>query len=223
MADQDTETFSGTTVTEGSDNYQSILEGIINSKGEQKFSNVETALNSISNKDAHISTLEEETAKLRIELDKRDTVEAALKKAQEHEEQTSSPGELDVDTIAYIVNKQLEANKTTDDIKANQATVATKLVELWGENAERDYIAIGAKVGLRPADLDALAGKSPDAVFELMGVKARDVQVTKTTSTTTSGIIENGTTQTEERKSVMGVSTSKDVMTAWRRCSPSTD
>jgi len=223
MTDQATELFSGKTELEGSDTYQSILQGITNSEGQQKFADVETALNSISSKDEHITTLEVETAKLRSELEKRDTVEEALKKnAQASTESTNSPVELDVDTIADIVNKQLEAAKTANNVKANQTSVSNALVAAWGENAERDYIAKGAEVGLRPADLDALAGKSPNAVLEIMGITKKNVQVQKTTSTLTSNTLENRAQEQVQRKSIMGGSSTKDTLDAWRNCRPST-
>lgn len=223
MTDQATELFSGNTESEGTDKYQSILQGIVNEEGTQKFADVETALNSITAKDQHITTLEAETAQLRAELEKRQSVEDALKKAQEHKEPTSSPVELDVDTIADVVNKQLEASRIAETVKTNQTKVTSKLIDLWGENAEKTYIAKAGEIGLTTADLDALAGKSPDALFELLGVNDKSVQTNKTSSTLKSDIIDNVERKEPVRKSVMGVSTSEDLLANWRSCAPSTD
>jgi len=151
--------------TEGMD-FSSALQAITNEDGGQKYSDVNAALSSIAPAQSHIKTIEEENATLKEELSKRQTAEDLLAQFQNKPEPTSSqPPSVTTEQISNLVKQAIDGNESNKVTTANQATVIKALTDKFGDKAEEQYLAAGAKFGLGPQTLDELSGKSPDAVL----------------------------------------------------------
>ena len=155
-----------------------LLGSITNAEGKQKYSNVEEALKGLSAAQEHIRRLEQENTEFKQKVEKSTTLQdvlEAMKPAPANQEGNGEPATpaLDEGVLAELLEKVVEQRETVTVQKTNAATVANKFKELYGEEARTKYYEAAASVGLGQAEIDALAAKSPSAVFTMLGVEAK--------------------------------------------------
>jgi len=196
--------------------YSETLGGIIDASGKQKYSNVNDALKSINFANEHISTIEAENAQLKVEMAKAQANEDLVAQIQQASKApTSVDNGVSMEAIAAVVQSQLAANDKQTVIKNNQSTVANSLTERFGDKAEELYLAKGKELGLGPQTLNEIAGNSPEAVLAWFGA----LSTTPNPQTVKSTIVTNGapTQQVVEKKSVMGMTSDKELIGEWNR------
>ena len=203
------------------DPYATMLESIKSSDGRVKYATVSDALSSITHAQTHISTVEEENAKLKAELTKRASVEeslAQLATKQDPVEPPSPSGPQEQD-LAAMIDHALNSRKAMDTAQANQSAVATKLGELFGENAEAEYNKTAAELGVDVNFLNDMAAKSPLAVLKYFSEKPAAPQP-NTRGTINTQALSQQPQQQQPFQSVMSGAGTEDVIAAFRRHKP---
>jgi len=161
----------------------------------KKFKTVDDLAKGKLEADTFIEKLQREQKELREELDKRLTVEAALRHAQEAGIRVDPPqpkandppparqaeNEPDIDSR---ITKALEArdrNKATQD---NLQTATAKLVEVYGtpEKAAEIVKARAEELGMTRQQLGDMASSNPKAFYRLVGLDAKPAEAPKASS-----------------------------------------
>lgn len=195
-----------------------LLASIVNDEGLPKYSSVEDALKALQSAQEHIKRIEGENADYREKVTKATTMEDILK-ALKPGEAAPAPAaiapknteELDIESV---VIKALEDREAKQVQQTNTQTVVTKIKELYGEKASEIFYQKAEALGIGKADINALAQKSPAAVFRLLGIEA------KQSTPTVSGIRSEAlTTQTSERPThrAMAHGSSAALVSAWKQ------
>lgn len=153
-----------------------LLGNIKNENGEQKYKTVEEALKALSHSQSFIPTLQKESREkdnlikeLTEKAGKIDQLEASLQEIV-NRQNTKTNVEIDEEQIHNLVNNSL--SKITEKARAESNTkqVIDKLVELHGDKAGEVFYTKALEAGLDKAEINALAAKSPSAVFKLLGL-----------------------------------------------------
>ena len=231
MADQtifnDTKEPPETTVTEtnettvstqpaATDDFSATLGGIVDANGNQKFSTVNDALNSINYANKHISTIEAENAQLKEDATKAQANEDLVAQIQQaNKVQTSTDNGVSMEAIAKVVQSQITANDKQHVISNNQSSVAAQLTSKFGDKAEAMYLEKGKELGLGPQTLNEIAGTSPEAVLAWFG----ETTVKTNPETLKSTVTSTGapTQPVVEKKSVMGMTSDTQLRNEWDR------
>lgn len=161
--------------------FTNLLGMIVNENGEQKYKTIEDALKGGAHAQAYIAKLAAEKQALEAELNaaraaqsKEAELERTLQELLAKQGTTTAPATtvdpVKPDDIAALVLKQLEARNAESAAKANQSEVATKLLEVFGAEAEAKYNDAAKELGLTVAELNSMAAKSPKAVLKALGV-----------------------------------------------------
>lgn len=188
----------------------------------KKYASVEDALKSVPHAQTHISKLEQEMAQLREEVSKRKAAEdilAEIKASSTQTTSTSVPNGVTEDTVAQLIQKQLELSEAKKTQKQNAEIVVNKFKESFGEKAEEMFTTLSKDTGLTVQQLNSLAASSPNAVLKLAGLdsssKTTPVVKHPTNSVNTEGLKpQNGNGELSARVK-QGAST-KDLVSAWR-------
>lgn len=171
---------------QNTDPYADLLGSVKNERGEQKYKTVEEALNALKHSQDFISTLQGEKRELENkftglsgEVEKLKGLESVVQELisgkPKETEKPSVPNGLDVESVQELVRKTLAIEESAKTQKANQSAVAKRMVELFGsEKAEAEFYSRVESLGLGRAEVNELAGKSPTAVFKLLGVDTVD-------------------------------------------------
>lgn len=133
------------------------------------------------NADEHIKTLEDKLDELREELDKRLSVEDAIKKVQEERQvlptglaptSAQEPSSLKEDDLIDLIRGVTQKDKDREAAQKNRDEVATKLVEVYGDSSKANEAVKqrAIEIGLSVQDLEALAMRSPKAFLTQMGL-----------------------------------------------------
>lgn len=197
------------------------LAKIVDNEGRQKYDSIEKALQSIPNAQQHISTLEEENAKLRQAAEKAKTLEEVLAKLQEKGQSVdpSSVKSLGAEDVARMVEEKLKEKETETTFKTNQAMVVNALSDAYGAEAEQYYIKKAAELEMSLEDLNALSRTRPKAALKLLEVKKKEPTPQKSSGSVVTGSFD--TPNKEQPKTVMGFVDTKSVLDAWRSAAPS--
>lgn len=184
----------------------------------KKYKSAEDALKSVPHAQQHISTLEEELAKVKEELTRRKTAEELLdefKSGTQQTEATPQSVELDQDTIMNLVNQTLEQREKQSKAQSNASTVASKFTEQYGSKAEEVYNKLAQDAGLTVEQLNNLSATSPNVVLKLSGLDGKPATLGKPSSSiNTQALSSNKPTEISARVP-KGAST-KDMLAAWR-------
>lgn len=160
--------------------YEAMLQGIKTADGRQKYGTISDALNSISNKEQHISTLEGENAALRDQIKE---LKAALEAASVVPNNTgngSTPtadanAAIDFDSLTKKVYEQVTASMTAQEKAAQrQARInefKNKFVGVYGEKASEVYSQKLAESGLSENILLDAEVASPGAAWKFLGLE----------------------------------------------------
>lgn len=195
--------------------YSTQLGTIVDATGKQKYSSVDDALKSINFANEHISTIEAENARLKEDAAKAQSNEDLVAQIQQANKSQTSDNGVSIEAITKVVQSQLQAADKQHVITNNQSSLAAKLTERFGDKAEAVYLEKGKELGINPQTLNEIAGTSPDAVLAWFG----DVSTNLNPETIKSSVIStNAPTQpVVEKKSVMGMTSDKELKDEWER------
>jgi len=217
MSDKDDTIFSNTEVTETTSDKEvesTVLQGIVNVDGSPKYSDIDTALKSIQPAQAHIEKLEAELSELRNK--EHTSVEDVLKAVRKETEVTTSQAPPD---IAEITRQTVREMKQQDEAVANQRKVAASLRKVYGDKAEEEYLKKAQDLSLGPDTMNELAGRSPNAVLSWFDNATKVPPTTHSTSVERTNL-ERNIKEPQQIKSVMGFSSTEEVLTAWKAAAP---
>lgn len=173
-----------------------LLSEIKNERGEQKYATLQDAIIGLKNSQEYIPTLkqqltqrETELAEARAQAAKVAELQSAVE-ALTQREPTPPQGNagLTPEQVAELVNRSLSDRERAELVKRNTALVASTLQTSLGADAERKYNEKAAELGMTPAELNALAAKSPKAVLGMFGVAAATPQAQSPGSVNTAAL-----------------------------------
>jgi ATP-dependent Lon protease len=194
-----TETSTQTNASVTSD-YTDLLLSIKNERGEPKYKSVEDALKGLQHAQNFIPTIkneldqkEQELERLRAEAARVKTLEetiASLTSQQTTLAPTTSPV-IDENKIAELVTKTLTRTQQEQLARENVSVVTSTLQQSFGADAEKKFYEKGAELGMTIQEMNALAAKSPKAVFSMLGIQVQPSS-TKTVSPNASTVNTTG-------------------------------
>lgn len=176
----------GKPATVSDDALGTLLAGIKNEKGEQKYSDVSTALEALATSQIYIPELQTKLddkdsviAELREKLTKSSAVDEVLQKLQaSHQgQEDDQPKGLDAGEAAKLFESLLSKSEQQKARSENINSVTSTLQKTFGDNAEKEFYDKGKELGLDRQALNDLAGTSPAAVLALFGEKSTGTSV----------------------------------------------
>lgn len=199
---------------------QEVNEFVGNGK---KYSSVEDALKSVPHAQKHISTLEQELAQVKAELDKRKTTEQLLEEIKNSgipQVATTTQNGIDHNTVQQMIAQTLSQAETEKTAKANISVVTSTFQTKFGDKAEEFYIKLAKETGLSVQHLNNLSATSPSAVLKLAGLDSKPSVPTNTKPTFGSINTEafnatNSGTQEQSARVRQGATT-KELVNAWK-------
>lgn len=163
--------------------YEDLLKSIKNDQGLPKYATLEDALKALQHSQAYIpeaksqlTQQQEEIAKLRQELEQRNSLEEVVSRLATQNQpapkvdQPAGSG-LDESAVMKLVQQQLEHNKALTSAAANQQQVEAALRAKYGEKAGEVVKQRAGELGLTPQALGELSSKSPQAVLALFNTQ----------------------------------------------------
>lgn len=156
-----------------------LLASIKNERGEPKYKSVEDALVALQHSQSFIPQLRQENDLLKqrqqeqeASLARMTTLEEEVRKlTQGNPAQGTPPAAVDQETIAKLVEQSLTSAQQAQLAKANQQKVVEAITNKFGaEKAGELFYAKAAELGFSQADINALAGKSPEAALRIVGI-----------------------------------------------------
>ena len=141
----------------------------------KKYANVEAAQQAFVHQIKHISTIEEENAKMR-ELTAKESAAAELLKeirtssTTNQQKPTSQGVEVNEDVLSEIIEKKFQQRTQKQVADENAKSVVNTMSAEFGDKAEEVYTKIANESGFTVAQLDQLASSNPKAVLKLAGV-----------------------------------------------------
>lgn len=187
----------------------------------KKYATAEAALASIPHAQKHISTLEQENAAIKAELEKRRTTEELLVELRSTgipQTSTNVPAGLDQATVEQLIARTLETKEAQKVAQQNINAITSTFKDKFGDKAEEVFIALAKESGMSVQYLNNLAATSPNAVLKLAGISNKPVvsNVSKSSgSINTAGFTNNTSTQDLSARVKQGAST-KDLVSAWK-------
>lgn len=153
----------------------------------KKYRDAPAAGRAIIEKDQHISTIETENAQLRAELERRASVQSLIDKiaaapARQAPDDANNQQRNPVDpplTTAQAVSQPKVEDLVRNEVSkldlqrresANLTSVANALQAEYGPGFSSVLANRTAELGMDQKEVDALAKKSPQAVFKLLGI-----------------------------------------------------
>lgn len=177
----------------------------------KKFKTVEDALRGKVEADRYIEEMKARLAEAEAKAAKAQTQEELLaelrKAAAASTASNSSPnntnagstatdtkviGEKDIERLVTetITKKEREASAA-----ANLRTTETKLKEMWGDDYRTKLQGLSTELGMSPAEMDALAAKSPSAFLRLVSPNAAPKTAPSKGTVNTDGFLNVPTTE----------------------------
>lgn len=191
----------------------------------KKYKSVEDALKSVPHAQNHISTLEQENARIKAELESRRTTEELLEEIRSGitttSQSTPTTTSIDPAQIESTINQLLERKEQQKAIQQNLSTVVSKFTETFGDKVkgEEAYNKLAQELGVDVPTLNRMAATSPQLVLRSAGITAqsKDPAPSKTTSSVNTDAFNqsNNTNELSAKVKMVGAST-KDVTQAWK-------
>lgn len=180
---------------------KSILDQVVDLKGNESFRDPEVLAKSVLSGDDHIKNLERQLKELREDLDNRLKAEEVLKaieaKAEEFKnmsfKESSTPAEqpppgLDAEKVEALVNETYQKRMREETALKNTQLVNSKLRETFGDEAPNEVRKRAEALGMTPDALVNMAKESPNAFLTLMGTpNPKSTNATPPTQVNTSG------------------------------------
>jgi hypothetical protein len=157
-----------------------MLAGIRNEHGEQKYRTLDDALKALKHSQEYIPQLTTKLAQQEAELlsaksaaSKVEEIERTLQALTQQKTEAitnANPG-ISAEQVADLVNQTLTRKQQETIAQSNITSVVANLQAVYGTEAEKVYNAKAQEFGMTVAELNALAAKTPAAVLNLIGVK----------------------------------------------------
>lgn len=155
------------------------LDDIKNDDGVKKYDSVDKALDALKASQEYIPQLQnengvlrEELAKLKEQMDNRESVEEMLNRMSntqepQQQQQTAQPAGLDQEGIAEVVRNQLQASQMEQVKNGNLNSVKDALESKFGEKAAEAVQLKANELGTTPEQLKKLSEDNPQLVLSL--------------------------------------------------------
>lgn len=170
------------TAQPSNDALATLLSGITNESGEQKYKDVPTALEALRASQEFIPQLKNQTSdlsaeneRLKAELAKRQTVEETIASlnpqtppAVEPEAAPPAAQGLTAEDVEALLNQRAAASTA----KSNLESVQNALTSRYGDKTNEAIEARAKELGMTTKALGTLAGSSPEAALALFGAAA---------------------------------------------------
>jgi len=197
-----------------SDPFKDLLGGIMNDDGTQKYTDVESALNSITHAQKHISDVESDNAELKDKLIQAEAAQELLRKAMTAQKPDSP---ADQASMLQAINDVLDLKETAKTKATNLDIVGKVFSDTYGDKAKSELKALADANGVGIEFIKDLSEKAPQAVLKLAGLTTEGaIEFAKTRSTTNIDSLEPTTKDLGEAKSIMGNATTKEMVSAWK-------
>ncbi len=152
------------------DPYADLLKNIVTEDGRQKYADVNTALNSISHAQMHISELTRKNAELQEEVAKRAGMEQVLERINSTTQtntETPSVNSLSEAQVRDLLDNALKEKDATSVKQSNEMAVTNQLVERYGdkETALTKLKEKATELGVNIGFLQSMAQNAPKAVL----------------------------------------------------------
>lgn len=178
-----------------------LLSGIKNDRGEQKYKTVEDALNALKHSQDYIPQLsdklrqqEQELAEAKAAAAKITELERTLQALTQNNtppaQGTPPPAGLSKEEIADLVSRTLTSQQQEAIAKQNISTVVSNLTKTFGDKAEEVFYGKAKELGMSIQEINSLAAKSPVAAFKLLGME--DGKPTPPSTPASSGAVNTG-------------------------------
>lgn len=184
------ETESGTTIPAQTDPLADKLAAIKNENGEQKYKDVQTALDALAASQQFIETLkgekhqvDEELKTFKEKLGQTESVEDLIKRLAPNAAQTKTPATTEGDKviseadIMSTVAKVLETRESQRSQEANLNSVVETLSSKFGDQAGAVIKQRATELGTTTDALKEMAKTNPKIVLELLGVSGKPKQI----------------------------------------------
>lgn len=199
-----------------------VLEFIGDGK---KYASPVDALKSVPHAQKHISQLETELKEARELLAKAKSAEEVYTTVKEMlakpERPSGTAPQVSIPDVDTLLDRKLEERERLLVQTQNADSVKQAMLSVYGDKAAEVYRQKAEALGVPVQWLNDVCAKSPNAAFELLGVKA----VVKTAPTSTKGSINTEALKPAapaKPKSVMAGASTTDVIAAWRAAKPQT-
>ena len=163
--------------TPSSSPFDTMLSGIKNERGEPKYRSVEDGLTALKHSQEHISKLtaertqlEQELATLRSKVTEIDTLQEAVNKLTQRQQESAPQNQFDEEKVANLVDTRLTLRQQQEAAMINQQSVARTLQEKYGEKARETFYQKGSELGYSADEFEALAASKPKAVLTMLGI-----------------------------------------------------
>ena len=197
------------------DTFKDLLGGIMNDDGTQKYTNVESALNSINHAQKHISDVESDNAELKDKLIQAEAAQELLRKAMKEQKPDSS---VDQTSMLQAINDVLDLKETAKTKATNLDIVGKVFSDTYGDKAKSELKALAEANGVGIEFIKDLSEKAPQAVLKLAGLTTVGAtEIAKTRSTINTDSLEPKQKDLGEAKSIMGNATTPELVSAWKR------
>lgn len=240
MADQPQDIFNQNTSTQTqttpasnggtaptNDQLTTLLAGIRNERGEQKYKTVEEALKALGHSQEFIPQLKNEKQELEQQLAQlkpiaekvtqlEDVISKLTTQSGTQSQNTPSSAGLSEEQIATIVERELGRKEQEKFAKQNIDTVKNAVLAKYGDKAQEVFYKRASELGMSNEEFNILAARTPKAVLKLVGID--DVAPTRATGFTSSVVNTQSLPQTSEsliganKKSVLIGATSNDLL-----------
>lgn len=205
------------------------LMEIRNERGEPKYDSIEKALDALNHSQTYIpqlkhekETLEQEVARLREDLAKRQGIEEVISRLspQPHTEAPNTqaaPVALDEAAVQQMLQRALTEQESKKLAEQNLSAVRSALVAKFGEKAADEVKTKAASLGLPMSEVDRIAATSPSAVlawFNASSPASSSAPVRSTVSLPTGG---EPAKVSRPEKSILRGASSKDQAEFMRR------
>jgi hypothetical protein len=219
--------FDGTTtpVPAAANTQPTLPDEVVELIGEgKKYATPEDALKSVPHAQKHIATLEVEMRALKEELAAKKSAAEVYETVKEMMASNGKPPAGNITTVVpdldTLLDRKLEAREQALKAKENTELVKQALVEQFGDKAIDVYKEKAASLGIGVEFLNDLCAKSPQAAFDLLGVKPAKTTGPTTQRGTVNTALLDASKTVPQPKSVMGGASTSEVISAWRAAAP---
>lgn len=189
MADQPQNVFDGGVtapvvppVLTDADKVATLLKSIKNENGEQKYDSLDKALEALGHSQQFIPQIksqlterEQEIARLKAELEQRESIEAVVQRltAREAIDEGNPPAPVGLDEqavqklVEQSLGRSLEQRDAQMTYQGNVSKVQDALIAKFGDKVKDVLAEKASALGTTPKELGDLAGRNPALVLEL--------------------------------------------------------
>lgn len=195
-----------------------LLKSIVNEDGEPKYKTPEEAIKANAHAQKHIKQLEADLAELKEKGNASDKLDELLEAVK----QSKGSGTGDIDTSAMkpedvltIVKEFFTESKTAEIRESNINTVVSTYKQRYGKDASKELYGKADDLGFSKTEINKLIANNPTAALNVLGVKPIEYKPDVISNTGHYDTAHFRQAPDEKPKSIMGVSSSKELVDAW--------